>query len=589
MLQHTETSGQAHIVSWMPSGKSFRVHDRDAFSKEILPEYFRSNNFRSFQRNLSVYQFARIWSGPEKGAYCHQNFVRHDRKLCTQIKRQIAQKKEPPDNPEKYSSETRTTPSFDDDIMVKRTAEFQMNKQQPSWNATTAPNQLGGTLLTTSRGFQQAALAPFMVPNKQGHLSTSQPSYSVSTAAGVGGVFRFSSQQQSGTSQSSSMFQRGSLSLESSNSGFLAGYHNELQAAMLAEGGSSLSCREYDLSPGAVNNFLLRQQQLSLFSSNSNASAPPGGGLLDHDHGSRFMKVSGAVTDLPTSPGPQSFEDDDPFLLDRLWSQTLKMTMTAKNPLIAVRPRSMGYEQQQPQAATIWGSQDGAPCSSSNTTGATHNFSTLQQSSSSINKRYTTSFMAGGNDSASGITTTGRSFGARFHGDEDLGTRRTTDMVIHDDLVDSRGELSLLPTTSATTPSVGEYQGGVHFNHDNTRRGLLGGMSLLSTMTGSSCSGSDDVRSEEDSAAHHRRHQQLLQEEEVNSIPAPSDGSGGGDCNKQRFGGASSSSTSSNFCSEQGDDLSLRRNNDNYQVQGTINLGTRNTEDDTGPFRDIWS
>lgn len=113
MLQQIEAFGQSHIVSWMPSGKSFKVHKKEEFEREVLPEYFRSNNFRSFQRNLSVYQFSRIWNGPEKGAYLHDRFVRNDRMLCTSMKRHITSKK-------KSTSVTSTgTSSVDEDTNAK--------------------------------------------------------------------------------------------------------------------------------------------------------------------------------------------------------------------------------------------------------------------------------------------------------------------------------------------------------------------------------------------------------------------------------------------------------------------------------------
>jgi hypothetical protein len=88
MLEHAQQAGLDAVVSWMPSGKAFKVHNRDIFSKRILPQFFRHSNFKSFQRNLSVYQFTRIWTGPESGSYSHRFFLRDDRTLCQFIVRQ---------------------------------------------------------------------------------------------------------------------------------------------------------------------------------------------------------------------------------------------------------------------------------------------------------------------------------------------------------------------------------------------------------------------------------------------------------------------------------------------------------------------
>lgn len=90
MLDRIERDDKQSIVSWMPSGKSFKVHKRDAFSKEILPLYFRHSNFKSFQRNLSIYQFTRIWSGTERGSYQHAHFVRGNKHVCCHITRRGA-------------------------------------------------------------------------------------------------------------------------------------------------------------------------------------------------------------------------------------------------------------------------------------------------------------------------------------------------------------------------------------------------------------------------------------------------------------------------------------------------------------------
>jgi len=48
------------IVSWLPGGKSFAVHDPTKFSTEILPKYFRRVIFRSFIRKLNRWGFRSV-------------------------------------------------------------------------------------------------------------------------------------------------------------------------------------------------------------------------------------------------------------------------------------------------------------------------------------------------------------------------------------------------------------------------------------------------------------------------------------------------------------------------------------------------
>lgn len=42
------------VISWSDSGKAFRITDVDEFATTILPRYFRTKKFSSFQRNLNL-------------------------------------------------------------------------------------------------------------------------------------------------------------------------------------------------------------------------------------------------------------------------------------------------------------------------------------------------------------------------------------------------------------------------------------------------------------------------------------------------------------------------------------------------------
>lgn len=42
------------IIMWSDSGKAFGILDVQLFASQVLPKYFRTNKFSSFQRNLNL-------------------------------------------------------------------------------------------------------------------------------------------------------------------------------------------------------------------------------------------------------------------------------------------------------------------------------------------------------------------------------------------------------------------------------------------------------------------------------------------------------------------------------------------------------
>ena len=83
------------LIAWDPSGSSFHVYDQAQFAREVLPRYFKHNNFASFIRQLNMYGFRKI-STIEHGSlknerddieFAHPSFVRGHETLLESIKR----------------------------------------------------------------------------------------------------------------------------------------------------------------------------------------------------------------------------------------------------------------------------------------------------------------------------------------------------------------------------------------------------------------------------------------------------------------------------------------------------------------------
>jgi len=63
------------IVSWIPSGLGWKIHDMNAFLSSVLPLYFQSDA-QAFVHDLRVWGFRRGTSGIDSGVYFHDLFQR---------------------------------------------------------------------------------------------------------------------------------------------------------------------------------------------------------------------------------------------------------------------------------------------------------------------------------------------------------------------------------------------------------------------------------------------------------------------------------------------------------------------------------
>lgn len=73
------------VISWNESGTTFVVWKTAEFAKDLLPKYFKHNNFSSFVRQLNTYGFRKIV--PDKWEFANDNFKRGRKELLTEIRR----------------------------------------------------------------------------------------------------------------------------------------------------------------------------------------------------------------------------------------------------------------------------------------------------------------------------------------------------------------------------------------------------------------------------------------------------------------------------------------------------------------------
>jgi len=67
----------SYIISWMPHGRAWKIHNKDLLIQEVVPKFFVQSKYESFTRQLNGWGFKRLHqSGNDFNAYYHECFLR---------------------------------------------------------------------------------------------------------------------------------------------------------------------------------------------------------------------------------------------------------------------------------------------------------------------------------------------------------------------------------------------------------------------------------------------------------------------------------------------------------------------------------
>ena len=87
LYQILENESYKNIIHWTEDGKYFIISNLHDFTEQILPHYYKHNNYSSFIRQLNMYDFHKKKSGQNEHIFHHQNFIKDRKDLLKLIKR----------------------------------------------------------------------------------------------------------------------------------------------------------------------------------------------------------------------------------------------------------------------------------------------------------------------------------------------------------------------------------------------------------------------------------------------------------------------------------------------------------------------
>jgi hypothetical protein len=161
LLDDVERKGLDDIVSWLPDGKSFKIHSQIGFEQSIMPLYFSGmSSYKSFRRQLNLYGIYQHRHRPNQdaNAYSHDLLIRGQRHLCDKIARK---KTNPPSKSKTGSSSSKSGHGIDK-------SSSSSNKKRSRSSLLAMMDKRNMTSSSEPRSQQDSMVAPSSVQSNKG-------------------------------------------------------------------------------------------------------------------------------------------------------------------------------------------------------------------------------------------------------------------------------------------------------------------------------------------------------------------------------------------------------------------------------------